>query len=112
MRIGTRIWLAGLAATYLPSMQISAAGQSAFVVVPTPNENFNNGLAASPRPTPSDIWAVGQETIHFDGTKWTAFPAPGIKGNNTSYLGGWRTSLPPTRGPWELWVSGKRIRGR
>jgi hypothetical protein len=88
MRIGTRIWLAGLAATYLPSMQISAAGQSAFVVVPTPNENFNNGLSAVSAFTPSDIWAVGQETIHFDGTKWTAFPAPGMKGNNTSYLGG------------------------
>jgi hypothetical protein len=77
--------LAGITAACMPAR---AGGQSNFQVVPTPNENFNNGLAAISASSPSDIWAVGQETIHFDGTKWTAFPAPGIKGNNTSYLGG------------------------
>jgi hypothetical protein len=69
-------------------MPANAAGQSGFQVVPTPSENFNNGLSAVSAFSPSDIWAVGQETIHFDGTKWTAFPAPGIKGDNTSFLGG------------------------
>jgi hypothetical protein len=77
--------LAGIAAAYMPA---NAAGQSGFQVVPTPSENFNNGLSAVSAFSPSDIWAVGQETIHFDGTKWTAFPAPGIKGDNTSFLGG------------------------
>ena len=69
-------------------MPANAAGQSGFQVVPTPSENFNNGLSAVSAFSPSDIWAVGQETIHFDGTKWTAFQAPGIKGDNTSFLGG------------------------
>jgi hypothetical protein len=61
---------------------------SSFVVVPTPNENFNNGLQAASASSATDIWAVGQSTIHYDGTKWTAFPAPMIKGDNTSFLGG------------------------
>jgi len=61
---------------------------SIFEVVATPNENFNNGLQAASTSSPSDIWAVGQSTIHFDGTSWTAFPAPGIKGDNTGYLAG------------------------
>lgn len=56
--------------------------------MPTPNENFNNGLYAVSASSPSDIWAVGQSTIHFDGATWTAFPAPGIRGDNTSNLGG------------------------
>ena len=65
-----------------------AANTSIFQVVPTPNENFNNGLEAISASSPTDIWAVGQSTIHYDGTKWTAFPAPMIQGDNTSYLGG------------------------
>ena len=56
---------------------------SIFQVVHTPNENFNNGLQAASASSPSDIWAVGQSTIHYDGTAWTAFPAPMIKGDNT-----------------------------
>ncbi len=67
---------------------VLCAGQSIFKVVPTPNENFNNGLQAISALSPSDIWAVGQSTIHFDGSKWTAFPAPLIRGDNTSFLGG------------------------
>jgi hypothetical protein len=54
-----------------------AAG-SIFKVVKTPNENFNNALFAASASSPNDIWAVGESTIHFDGTKWTAFPAPMI----------------------------------
>jgi len=69
-----------------------AQGQSAtgsiFEAVPTPNEHFNNGLQAASASSANDIWAVGQSTIHFDGTKWTAFPAPGIKGDNTANLAG------------------------
>jgi hypothetical protein len=63
-------------------------GQSTFHVVPTPNENFNNGLSAISASGPDDIWAVGQSLIHYDGTKWTAFPAPMIVGNNASLLEG------------------------
>jgi hypothetical protein len=61
---------------------------SIFQVVKTPNENFNNGLQAASASSPTDIWAVGQATIHYDGTTWTAYPAAGIKGDNTSYLAG------------------------
>jgi hypothetical protein len=80
----TIILQAGIAA-YWPA---HAAGQSAFKVVPTPNENFNNELFAVSASSPSDIWAVGESTIHFDGTTWTAFPAPMVPGNNTSTLQG------------------------
>ena len=61
---------------------------SIFKVVPTPNENTNNNLLAASASSPNDIWAVGQSTIHFDGTKWTAFQAPFIKGMNTASLTG------------------------
>jgi hypothetical protein len=54
---------------------------SIFKVVATPNENqFNNALDAASASSPKDIWAVGESTIHFDGTKWTAFPASFIDG--------------------------------
>jgi hypothetical protein len=69
-----------------------AVGQSGassiFQVVPTPDKNFNNGLLAASASSPSDIWAVGQSAIHFDGTKWTQFPTPLIKGDNTGNLEG------------------------
>jgi hypothetical protein len=61
---------------------------STFQVVPTPNENSNSELLAASASSPNDIWAVGQSTIHFDGTTWTAFPAPMIKGDNNSFLQG------------------------
>src|ERR1700733_9265079 len=61
---------------------------SIFKVVPTPNENPNSDLFAASASSPNDIWAVGQSTIHFDGTTWTAFPAPMIKGDNNSFLRG------------------------
>jgi hypothetical protein len=54
---------------------------SIFKVVTTPNENqSNNALVAASASSPKDVWAVGESTIHFDGTKWTAFPAPFIDG--------------------------------
>jgi len=64
---------------------------STFKVVPTPNGHptpFQNDLHAVSASSTSDIWAVGQTAIHFDGSKWTAFTVPGIKGDNTSRLGG------------------------
>jgi hypothetical protein len=87
-----------MAAAHLP---VKAAGQSIFHVVPTPNENFNNGLQAVSAFSPRDIWAVGQSTIHFDGAKWTAFPAPTINGDNASFLGG-VADISPT----DAWVVG------
>ncbi|HXM43286.1 MAG TPA: hypothetical protein VN924_18765 [Bryobacteraceae bacterium] len=65
--------------------------QSIFQVVPTPNGHHgttNNALQAISASSPSDIWAVGQTAIHFDGTAWTAYPTPMIHGDNTSYLDG------------------------
>src|SRR5215472_11849008 len=79
----------------------SPSASSIFQVIPTPNENFNNGLLAAAASAPNDIWAVGQSTIHFDGTKWTAFPAPTIHGDNTSFLGG-VADISPT----EAWAVG------
>jgi len=63
-------------------------GSSILQVVPTPNANSNSELLAASASSPNDIWAVGQSTIHFDGTTWTAFPAPMIKGDNNSFLQG------------------------
>jgi hypothetical protein len=70
-----------------PALGQTEAG-SPFQVVPTPTENFNSELFAASASSPNDIWAVGQSTIHFDGTAWTAFPAPMIKGDNNSFLQG------------------------
>ena len=79
----------------------AACGQSIFQVVHTPNENFNNGLYAVSASSPNDIWAVGQSAIHYDGTKWTAFAVPMIKGDNTSSLNG-VVDISPT----EAWALG------
>jgi hypothetical protein len=77
--------LAGLAAAYLPA---GAAGQSIFEVIPTPNNKGDNGLFAVSASSPSDIWAVGEAAIHFDGAEWTVVPAPGIDGIPPSDLNG------------------------
>jgi hypothetical protein len=71
----------------LPAQAQTQASWS-FEVVRTPNENPNSELFAASASSPNDIWAVGQSTIHFDGTTWTAFPAPMIKGDNNSFLQG------------------------
>jgi hypothetical protein len=68
--------------------QAQTETDSTFRVVSTPNGNRNSELLAASASSPSDIWAVGQSTIHFDGTTWTAFPAPLIKGDNNSFLQG------------------------
>jgi len=64
---------------------------SIFHVVTTPSGHpkpFQNDLHAVSASSPNDIWAVGQTGIHFNGTKWTAFAMPLIKGDNTSKLEG------------------------
>jgi hypothetical protein len=65
-----------------------AGATSIFKAIPTPNENFNNGLSAASASSPSDIWAVGESTIHFDGTKWTAFQPATNTGDTFSNLAG------------------------
>ena len=83
---------------------VAARAQSLFEVIPSPNfhhDALNNGLMAVAASSPSDIWAVGQTAIHFDGTKWTAFDLPFIAGENTSYLDG-VVDISPT----EAWAAG------
>jgi hypothetical protein len=101
--LSVNLLLAGMVAAYLP---LHAAGQSIFQVVPSPNNNPNNGLFAVAASSPSDIWAVGDTTIHYDGAKWTAFEAPLITGQNTSFLQG-VADVSPT----EAWAVGNVIDG-
>ncbi|MGC9950879.1 MAG: hypothetical protein ABSF64_31320 [Bryobacteraceae bacterium] len=89
-RIVIKFLLAGVVAAYLP---VHASGQSSFKVVPTPNDHTtsarsNNQLFAVSASSSSDIWAVGESAIHFDGEKWKAFPLPMIRGDNTGSLVG------------------------
>jgi hypothetical protein len=79
------LFLAGMAAAYLPAC---AAGQSIFQVVSTPNNKGDNDLFGVSASSPSDIWAVGQTVIHFDGATWTEFSAPHIKGQFANQLDG------------------------
>jgi hypothetical protein len=92
------------------SQGLPAQGQtqasSTFEVVRTPNENPNSELFAASASSPNDIWAVGQSTIHFDGTTWTAFSAPMIKGDNNSFLQG-VVAISPTL----AWAAGNVIDG-
>jgi hypothetical protein len=72
-------------------MSSDLAPASIFHAVTTPSGHpkpFQNDLHSVSASSPNDIWAVGQTGIHFDGTKWTAFPMPLIKGDNTSKLAG------------------------
>ncbi|MGA2594342.1 MAG: hypothetical protein ABSH32_30955, partial [Bryobacteraceae bacterium] len=88
----------------LTSVSGLICAQSIFQVVPTPNLHpnpYQNGLQRAAASSPSDVWAVGQSTIHYDGTTWTAFPAPGIHGDNTSYLDA-LVDISPT----EAWAAG------
>jgi hypothetical protein len=91
MAIISTISLAAPAVYAQSSADVQAAPASIFTVVPTPNGHpkpFQNDLHSVSASSASDIWAVGQTSIHFDGTKWTAFSVPDIKGDNTSRLGG------------------------
>jgi len=90
-----------MAAACLP---IHAAAQSIFEVVPAPNEHFNNALEAVAASSPSDIWAVGYEAIHFDGATWTAFPVPELKAANALILLG-VADISPT----DAWAVGNLV---
>lgn len=86
-------------------MALTAPAQSIFQVVTTPNENqpfpANNYLEAAAASSASDIWAVGASTIHYDGSQWTAFPAPEMVGDGTSWFTG-VADISPT----EAWAIG------
>ena len=65
----------------------SAPASSTFTVVNVPNLRqfpFHSDLSAVSASSATDIWAVGQSGVHFDGTKWTALALPQIKGDLTS----------------------------
>jgi hypothetical protein len=73
----------------LTSVLAANAQNSIFQLVPTPNQyEFNNTLWASSASSPNDIWAVGNTTIHFDGTQWKMFPASGADDDPSEYLRG------------------------
>ena len=64
---------------------------SVFTVVPVPNVRafpFHSDLSAISASSGSDIWAVGESAVHFDGTKWSAFALPLIAGDLTSGMTG------------------------
>jgi uncharacterized membrane protein len=64
---------------------------SVFKVIPTPNGHpkpFQNDLHSVSASSRSDIWAVGQTAIHFNGSKSMAFSMPDIHGDNTSRIPG------------------------
>jgi hypothetical protein len=99
----------GLAAAILQGAPANAqtGTGSIFKVVPTPNANkFNSSLFAASAASANDIWAVGNSTIHFDGTKWTAFPAPLITGDLSADLQG-VVDVSAT----EAWAVGNVIQG-
>ncbi|MGD0990311.1 MAG: hypothetical protein ABR874_21065 [Candidatus Sulfotelmatobacter sp.] len=66
--------------------------KSPFQIVTTPNENQpypkENYLLSVSASSSTDIWSVGASTIHYDGTNWTAFPAPDMPGNGSNLLNG------------------------
>jgi hypothetical protein len=72
--------------------QVSQAPTSSiFKAVETPNIRafpFHSDLSAVSASSATDIWAVGQSGVHFNGTKWTAFAMPLIAGDLTSGLVG------------------------
>jgi hypothetical protein len=83
------------AASSLPQLAYAQVGEasasSIFKVVQTPNIRpfpFHSELDAVSASSASDIWAVGQSGVHFDGQKWTAFALPDIAGDLTSQLSG------------------------
>jgi hypothetical protein len=81
------------AASVVDAQIAEATTSSIFTVVPTPNTRirsfpFHSDLSAVSASSATDIWAVGQSGIHFDGTKWTAVALPRIAGDLTSGLMG------------------------
>ena len=64
------------------------AKAAVFQLVKTPNPlPTNDELFAVAASSATDIWAVGDTALHFNGTKWTGFPTAPIDGQgNTSSL--------------------------
>jgi hypothetical protein len=83
-------------------MEAQTGAGSIFKVVATPNGNkSNSSIFAASASSPTDIWGVGDSTMHFNGSKWTAFPAPLINGENSAFLQG-VVDISPT----EAWAVG------
>ena len=96
--------LIGLAVVTLQGTPAGAQTNAAstFQVVPTPNGNqHNSSIFAASASSPTDIWAVGDSTMHYNGAKWTAFAAPLINGELTADLQG-VVDISPT----EAWAVG------
>ena len=102
------VTLFGLSVAFFQDLPVQGQMQAtpSFEVVATPNNNPNSELFAASASSPDDIWAVGQSTMHFDGTRWTAFPAPMIKGDNNSFLQG-VVAISPTL----AWAAGNVANG-
>jgi len=82
-------WAFALTAALATFALVAVAQTPTFQLVPTPNQyTASNGLYASSASSPSDIWAVGTTTIHFDGKQWKVFPAPGATQDDPHYLRG------------------------
>jgi hypothetical protein len=95
MRVKVGVRLAAMMVTLVTGILAAHAQNSIFQLVPTPNQyEFNNTLWASSASSPNDIWAVGNTTIHFDGTQWKMFPAPGATDDPSEYLRGVLTFSP------------------
>ena len=100
MNFKFRTFLAFTIACVLLQARALQGQGSIFTAVRTPNENFNNDIFSSSASSPSDIWAVGEEAIHFNGTSWTAFPVPMISGTASELMGVFDIS------PTEAWAAG------
>jgi hypothetical protein len=75
----------------VPAQTAETKASSIFSVVPTPNVGVyprSNDLNAVSASSGSDIWAVGESGLHFDGIEWKATALPGIAGDLTSALTG------------------------
>ena len=90
----------------LLAIPTALCAQSIFKVVSTPNGSQGTKLNDSmPHPLPRPpMFGPLDITIHFDGTKWTAFDAPGFDGDGTSWLDG-VVDLSPTEA-WAIGITG------
>jgi len=93
-RCAVAVFATTLLALTLPksSLAVDPSVSSPFQIVTTPNENQpspkQNYLESVSASSPTDIWSVGASTIHYDGSSWTAFPAPDMTGNGSNLLNG------------------------
>jgi len=87
-----------------------ASTTSIFTVVPMPSnpygfDGLRNDLDSVSGSSASDIWAVGQRVIHYDGSAWTAFPAPQIDGEAGASAGNQLTGVADIS-PDNVWAVG------